>query len=378
MRNGTAACWRRLLGDVSAAHTWRILRKYKIQLQRRRSWCISTDPEFGPKAADLVGIYLDHPEHALVLSVDEKPHIQALERAQGFLRLPDGKAVNGFSHCYKRHGTTTLFAALNILTGQVQTGHYPRRRRREFLDFMNGIVADHPGRMIHVVLDNLNTHKPKRDRWLQSHPNVHLHFIPTYSSWLNQVECWFSMMSRAALRGASFTSPRQLRDAIDAFVEVYNPKASPFEWTKASVPAPPGAAQRTSAAVACPLTGLLPASDHRTSTAGTARRISGLPPGQISKGRPEPAIKTGGRVQVRPHDNDFTKRYPGIVAALACLPDETVLDEEVVALDGSGKPVSSLLQDGANGQVHSGQCGVDTPRSSQHAIPAGCAPVPST
>jgi transposase len=223
------------LGDVSPDHAWRILRKYKIQLQRRRSWCISTDPEFGPKAADVVGIYLDPPEHALVLSVDEKPHIQALERAQGFLRLPDGKAVTGFSHCYKRHGTSALFAALNIVTGQVKTGHYPRRRRREFLDFMNGIVADNPERTIHVVLDNLSAHKPKRDRWLKSHPTVHLHFIPTYSSWLNQIECWFSIMSRAALRGASFTSPRQLRDAIDAFVEVYNPKAAPFEWTKAVV-----------------------------------------------------------------------------------------------------------------------------------------------
>ncbi len=223
------------LGNVSPDHTWRILRKYKIQLQRRRSWCISTDPEFGPKAADVVGIYLDPPENAVVLSIDEKPHIQALERAQGFLRLPDGKAVNGFSHCYKRHGTTTLFAALNIVTGEVKTGHYPRRRRREFLDFMNGILADNPGREIHVVLDNLNTHKPKRDRWLKSHPQVHLHFIPTYSSWLNQVECWFSIMGRAALRGASFTSPRQLRDAIDAFVKVYKPKAAPFEWTKAIV-----------------------------------------------------------------------------------------------------------------------------------------------
>jgi len=223
------------LGNVSPDHTWRILRKYKIQLQRRRSWCISTDPEFGPKAAEVVGIYLNPPENALVLSIDEKPHIQALERAQGFLRLPDGKAVNGFSHCYKRHGTTTLFAALNIVTGEVKTGHYPRRRRREFLDFMNGILADTPGREIHVVLDNLNTHKPKRDRWLKSHPHVHLHFIPTYSSWLNQVECWFSIMGRAALRGASFTSPRQLRDAIDAFVKAYNPKAAPFEWTKAVV-----------------------------------------------------------------------------------------------------------------------------------------------
>jgi transposase len=222
-------------GDISADHVWRVLRRNQIQLQRRRSWCISTDPEFGPKAADVVGIYLNPPDNALVLCVDEKPHIQALERAQGFLRLPDGKAVNGFSHCYKRHGTTTLFAALDIVTGKVKTGHYPRRRRREFLDFMNEIVAENPDREVHMVLDNLNTHKPKRDRWLKAHPNVHLHFIPTYSSWLNQVECWFSIMGRAALRGASFTSPRQLREAIDAFVQVYNEKAAPFEWTKAVV-----------------------------------------------------------------------------------------------------------------------------------------------
>lgn len=223
------------LGDVSADQVWRILRRRQIQLQRRRSWCISTDPEFGPKAADVVGLYLNPPENALVLSVDEKPHIQALERAQGFLRLPDGKAVNGFSHCYKRHGTTTLFAALDVLTGEVQAGHYPRRRRREFLDFMNDVVGAHPGKQIHIVLDNLNTHKPKRDRWLQAHPNLHLHFTPTYSSWLNQVECWFSILSRSALRGASFTSPRQLRDAIDRFVKVYNATAAPFEWSKAVV-----------------------------------------------------------------------------------------------------------------------------------------------
>jgi transposase len=223
------------LSDVSMDQVWRILRKHDIQLQRRRSWCISTDPEFGPKAADVVGLYLNPPENALVLSVDEKPHIQALERAQGYLRLPDGKSVNGFSHCYKRHGTTTLFAALNIVTGQVRTGHYPRRRRREFLHFMNEIVAANPGRQIHVILDNLNTHKPKNDRWLKTHPNVRFHFIPTYSSWLNQVECWFSILSRSALRGASFTSPHELRDAIDAFVAVYNETAAPFEWTKAVV-----------------------------------------------------------------------------------------------------------------------------------------------
>ena len=223
------------LGDVSDDHVWRILRKRGIQLQRRRSWCITTDPEFGPKAADVVGLYLNPPENAAVLCIDEKPHIQALQRAQGYLRLPDGKSLNGFSHCYKRHGTTTLFAALDVATGQVKTGHYKRRRRREFLDFMNEVVADNQGREIHVILDNLNTHKPKRDRWLQLHPNVHLHFTPTYSSWLNQVECWFSILSRSALRGASFTSARQLRDAIDSFVSSYNVDAAPFEWTKAVV-----------------------------------------------------------------------------------------------------------------------------------------------
>jgi len=223
------------LRDVSEDHIWRILRRRGIQLQRRRSWCITTDPEFGPKAADVVGLYLNPPENALVICVDEKPHIQALQRAQGYLRLPDGKAVNGFSHCYKRHGTTTLFAALDVVTGQVKAGHYARRRRREFLDFMNQIVAENPAREIHVILDNLNTHKPKRDRWLKLHPRVHMHYTPTYSSWLNQVECWFSIMSRAALRGASFTSPRQLREAIDAFVRVYNETAAPFEWSKAVV-----------------------------------------------------------------------------------------------------------------------------------------------
>jgi transposase len=224
-----------VLKDVSKDHIWRILRKHNICLQRRRSWCISTDPEFGPKAADVVGLYLNPPQNALVLSVDEKPSIQALERAQGYIRLPNGQAINGFSHGYKRNGTTTLFAALDIVTGQVQTGHYNRRRRREFLDFMNEIVEANPDREIHVILDNLNTHKPKDDRWLKRHTQVHFHFIPTYSSWLNQVECWFSILSRQALRGASFESPRQLREAIDRFVDVYNQKAAPFEWKKAVV-----------------------------------------------------------------------------------------------------------------------------------------------
>ena len=223
------------LGDVSQDHVWRVLRRHGICLQRRRSWCISTDPEFAPKAADIVGLYLDPPENAVVICVDEKPHIQALERAQGWLRLPNGKALTGYNHCYKRHGTTTLFAALETATGLVKTGHFNRRRRKEFLAFMNEVTASYPGQEIHVILDNLNTHKPKRDRWLSRHKNIHLHYTPTHACWLNQIEIWFSILSRRALKGASFTSPRQVREAIDRFVEAYNQDAAPFEWKKRNV-----------------------------------------------------------------------------------------------------------------------------------------------
>ena len=197
--------------------------------------CISTDPQFAAKAADVVGLYLNPPEHAVVLSVDEKPSIQALERAQGCVRLPNGQAMTAFSCCYKRHGTITLFAAMEVATGLVKIGHYKRRRRRDFLDFMNDVVAQYPQRELQVVLDNLNTHKPKRDLWLARHPNVQLHFIPTYASWLNQVEIWFSLLSRNALAGASFTHPSQVREAIDAFTAAHNQSAPPFEWTKTVV-----------------------------------------------------------------------------------------------------------------------------------------------
>ena len=225
------AYWMRL-GDVSSHHVWRVLKKHGIQLQRKHSWCVSTDPEFAQKAADIVALYLDPPENAIVICVDEKPAIQALERAQGWLRLPNGKAITGYNPEYKRHGTTTLFAALEITTGLVKTGHYKRRRRKEFLDFMNEVVGGYSGKQIHVVLDNLNTHKPKHDMWLARNKNVHFHYTPTHASWLNQVEVWFSILSRKVLKKASFTSVQQVREAIDGFCKVYNKEAAPFEWTK--------------------------------------------------------------------------------------------------------------------------------------------------
>jgi len=149
------------LGDVHEQYIWRFLRTQKIDLSGRKSWCESNDPEFVAKAADVVGLYMAPPENAIVICVDEKPSIQALERAQGYLKLPNGRALTGHSHDYRRNGTSTLFAAFEVATGKVKVAHKNRRRRVEFLDFMNDIVADHSDTAIHVILDNLNTHKPK-------------------------------------------------------------------------------------------------------------------------------------------------------------------------------------------------------------------------
>src|SRR5664279_4024895 len=223
------------LGDVDVQYVWRFLRSNKIDLAARKSWCESNDPQFTAKAADVVGLYVAPPSKAIVLCVDEKPSIQALERAQGYLKLPNGRALTGQSHDYKRHGTSTLFAAFDIATGKVTGRQYKRRRRLEFLDFMNRVVAQHAGREIHVILDNLNTHKPKNDCWLKRHPNVHFHFTPTRASWLNQVEIWFSILAGKALQGASFNSLGELKAHIDNFIEAYNETARPFEWTASEV-----------------------------------------------------------------------------------------------------------------------------------------------
>jgi len=223
------------LGDVDVQYVWRFLRAQKIDLAGRKSWCESKDAAFVAKAADVVGLYMAPPENAIVICVDEKPSIQALERAQGYLKLPNGRALSGHSHDYKRNGTSTLFAALEVATGKVTAAHKKRRRRVEFLDFMNDIVAAWPDTAIHVVLDNLNTHKPSNDRWLKLHPNVQFHFTPTRASWLNQVEIWFSILQAKSLHGASFTSVKQLREHIDAFIEAYNVDAKPFVWTKSKV-----------------------------------------------------------------------------------------------------------------------------------------------
>ena len=164
----------------------------------------------------------------------DKPSIQALERAQGYLKLPNGRTLTGHSHDYKRHGTTTLFAAFEVATGKVTGAHKKRRRRKEFLAFMDEVVATYPKTRLEVILDNLNTHK-KNEEWLARHPLVTFHYTPTRASWLNQVEGWFSILQGQSLTGASFTSVEQLKKHIDAFIESYNEDAEPFVWTKSKV-----------------------------------------------------------------------------------------------------------------------------------------------
>jgi transposase len=222
------------LGDVDVQYVWRSLRKQKIDLGGRKSWCESNDPQFAAKAADVVGLYMAPPRNAIVICVDEKPSIQALERAQGYLKLPNGRALTGHSHDYKRHGTSTLFAAFEVATGKVKAAHKKRRRRKEFLDFMNEVVAAYPRSRLEVILDNLNTHK-KNEEWLARHPKVTFHYTPTRASWLNQVEGWFSILQSQSLAGVSFTSVEQLREHIDAFIDTYNNTAEPFVWTKSKV-----------------------------------------------------------------------------------------------------------------------------------------------
>jgi len=214
---------------------WRVLSKERIYLQRQRSWCVSTDPEFASKAADIVAIYLNPPENAIVISVDEKPHIQAIERQTGYVKTKSKKIVSGCKSTYKRHGTLNLFAALEVATGIVHGKLTTEKKRPDFLEFMDSVVAEiHEDKEIHVILDNYCTHK-NNEKWLENNKRVHFHFTPTSASWLNMVEVWFSILARNALRGASFVSAEDLRVAIETYIQVSNSNAHPFVWRKREV-----------------------------------------------------------------------------------------------------------------------------------------------
>jgi putative transposase len=217
--------------NISKDMAHRLFRAAGIAPHRSRSFKLSNDPAFVDKVRDITALYLNPPDHALVLCVDEKSQIQALERTQPVLPMGLGY-VEGITHDYVRHGTTTLFAALDVANGQVISRVRAQHRHQEFLDFLRQIDKQTPPELdLHLIVDNYVTHKhTKVKAWLARHPRVHMHFTPTYSSWLNQVERWFALITERAIRRNSFTSVRELKQQIELFVQRYNADASPFRW----------------------------------------------------------------------------------------------------------------------------------------------------
>jgi transposase len=220
-----------LVSHNFVASLWR---GHGLQPHRQGTFKLSTDPRFEEKVVDVVGLYVNPPEGAVVLSIDEKTQVQALDRTQPTLPMTFSKTEKR-THDYIRNGTTNLFAALNTQTGEVIGDCYPRRRTDEFIKFMDQVVATYKDRELHVVLDNLSTHKGDTvNEWLTKHPKVTFHFTPTGSSWLNQVEIWFGIITKQSIRRGTFTSVQRLIDTINDYITHWNQNAKPFTWTATS------------------------------------------------------------------------------------------------------------------------------------------------
>lgn len=218
--------------NLSKSTVQRIWRAFNLQPHRQKHFTLSTDPFFVEKVRDIVGLYLNPPDKAMVLCVDEKSQIQALDRTQPVLPMGLGYA-EGITHQYVRHGTMTLFAALDLASGQVIAQCKKRHRHQEFLQFLKHVDTNVPKNLdIHLVVDNYATHKHAKIRnWLAARPRYHIHYTPTYSSWLNQVETWFNIITQKAIRRGTFRNTKQLKDKIDQFVKQYNSNSKPFVWT---------------------------------------------------------------------------------------------------------------------------------------------------
>jgi len=233
--DGTTHWSAKRLGDrlgMSETTVWRIWQSVGLKPHRTETFKYSTDPALEAKVRDVVGLYLDPPERAIVLSVDEKTQIQALDRTQPMLPLRGG-SVERRTHDYKRNGTTSLFAALNVATGEVTQEARARHTGDDFLAFLRRLERVYPDQDLHVILDNVSTHKtPDVRAWLERHPRITFHFTPTSASWLNQVETWFSVLTRQAIRRGSFGSVKELIAMIDRFTTSWNEGGTPFVWTK--------------------------------------------------------------------------------------------------------------------------------------------------
>lgn len=218
--------------DVSASTICRLWKEYNLKPHLTKTFKLSRDIKFLEKLTDVVGLYLNPPEKSLVLCIDEKSQIQALDRTQPGLPLKKGRCGT-FTHDYVRHGTTTLFAALEILEGKVVGQCFPRHRHQEFIKFLSRLDEEFPEKLkLHLVLDNYGTHKhPKVQNWLKRHPRFTLHFIPTSSSWLNQVERWFGELTEKSVRRNAFVSVAELQKTIEEFLAAWNESPRPFTWT---------------------------------------------------------------------------------------------------------------------------------------------------
>ncbi|WP_084343679.1 IS630 family transposase [Piscicoccus intestinalis] len=217
------------IGNKTVATAWR---EYGVQPWRSETFKFSTDPELVAKVTDVVGLYLDPPQNAVVLCVDEKSQIQALDRTAPMLPMQPGLPERR-THDYRRHGTTTLFAALEIATGKVTGARKPRHRHQEFLAFLKQIAHAYPEVELHLVMDNYAAHKRVEVRhWLAANPRIHVHFTPTSGSWLNLVEVWFGIIERQAIHRGSFGSVKDLNAKIRAFIDGWNDRCHPFVWTK--------------------------------------------------------------------------------------------------------------------------------------------------
>jgi transposase len=217
------------VGHATIARAWR---RYGVQPWRRETFKFSTDPELVAKVHDVVGLYLSPPEKAVVLCVDEKSQIQALDRTAPILPMRPGLPERA-THDYKRNGTATLFAALEVATGKVTDAVYERHGKAEFLAFMKQVARTYPRRELHVVLDNYHTHKHAEvNAWLEKNPRITLHFTPTSGSWMNMVEIFFGIITRQAIRRGTFTSVKELMTAISRFIDGWNDRCQPFIWTK--------------------------------------------------------------------------------------------------------------------------------------------------
>lgn len=218
--------------DLTSATVSKILQANGLKPHLARTYKVSRDPEFAAKVKDVVGLYLNPPENAIVLSIDEKTSIQALERTQLPLPLRQGRAAR-HTHDYKRHGVLDLYAALNVATGEVAHACTDSHTAADFLGFMKLVARLNPRRELHVVIDNSSTHStPEVMRWLEKNPRIHFHYTPTSGSWLNQVEGFFGILSKQSLRTTEFLSKKQLRDHIEAYIAQWNKEPTPFIWTK--------------------------------------------------------------------------------------------------------------------------------------------------